>query len=471
MGIVLTTPLRRSVKDEFQSEPTFPSLGLASIGAVLEEEGYEVQVIHPYIEKLTFSQLCQKIEQAKPDLLGISAFTEEMLDAGELSAEIKMRLPRTVIALGGPHASALPERTLREFSGFDVIVIGEGEQTCLRLIETIRCGKSWHEINGIAFRENGEIRRTAPVKLIPDLDMLPFPAWHLFPIEKYRLLDPSGFAIKGLMMPVEGARGCPFGCIFCYRVFGRKVRFKSAQRIADEIEYVVDRFGARRIHFTEGTFGVNREHAQKTCDELIRRGLNKRIEWETGDRVDRVDLPLLKKMKEAGCVEIGYGIESGNQEILRRAGKGTTLRQIHDAIHNTKKVGIKAAGCFILGLPYETEETVKATIAMASELDLDIANLAILVPFPGTKVAEMARKGEGGLRLLSEDWSEYGKQLGKTLELENIPREKLLALQRQAYRAVYLDRGNIWKTLSIVRKIGLRKSLRLMLRYLGWSKT
>lgn len=467
MNIIFMNPLRDTISDKIQSSSTFPRVGLASIAAVLQEN-YNVKIIDPVIENYSLVELCETLKGLDPDVIGINAYTEEIIDADIMCREIKRVLPNTYCIIGGPHISAIPERTMKEFNFFDFGIIGEGEKTCLELVEAIESNKKFDCVKGIIFKNYNKIIRTEKRELIKDINELPYPAWNLFNLEKYRKFSPTGEHIEGLELPVEGARGCPFDCIFCYRTFGGSVRFKTAKRIVDEIESNLNFFGATKVHFVEGSFGINKRIAVETCDELIKRGLHRRITWETGGRVDLMnDVDLLKKMKEAGCTVIGYGVESGNEEILNKIGKKTNLRLIQETVKKTKEAGIKAGACFIIGLPYETEKTIKETINFASQLDAFNPNFAILVPFPGTRIADMARTGEGGLRLLSENWSDYSKQTGKTLELAGVDQKKLVALQKRAYLKVYTSSKNILNTLHLLKSQGAKNSmvkLRALLR-------
>jgi len=459
MKIVFVNPLREKISDKIQSVSTFPRISLASIAAMLHEN-HDVKIIDPVIEKYSLNEFCEVLKKINPDVIGINAYTEEIIDADIMCREIKKALSDTYSILGGPHISAIPEKTMEKFDYFDFGVIGEGEKTCLELIETIESNKNYEKVKGIIFKKDNKIIKTEKRELIKNINELPFPAWHLFDLEKYRKFSPTGERIEGLELPVEGARGCPFDCIFCYRIFGGSVRFKTAKRIVDDIERNLDLFGATKVHFIEGSFGINKKIAIETCDELIKRGLHRQISWETGGRVDLMnDIDLLKKMKQAGCTVIGYGVESGNEEILNKIGKKTNLRLIQETVNKTKEAGIKAGACFIIGLPYETEKTINETINFASQLGAFNPNFAILVPFPGTKIAEMARMGEGNLRLLSENWSDYSKQTGKTLELVGVDQKKLLALQKKAYFKVYTNPKNISNTFNLLKSQGVTNSM------------
>jgi radical SAM superfamily enzyme YgiQ (UPF0313 family) len=410
------------------------------MAAYLKTNGIQVKILDPAGESVGKAVLT--IKRLDPEIVGIPAFTSEIYDANETARFVKRIKQKVLTVVGGAHASALPKKTLEEFNFFDVVVFGEGEETILDLAR----GKPLNKILGIGYRDNGELKINKPRPLIKNLDCLPFPAWELFDLNKYRGGSlGTGFKKTGnqLEIPVEGARGCPFSCNFCFRVNGRTIRFKSPERIVEEIQRAVNKFGATSIFFVEGTFAVNKQEVDRLCDLLIETGLNKQITWSTGGRVNVLDEKLLAKMKKSGCTFLGYGVESGDQQMLNKMGKQITIEQIKKSFNLCRKIGIVAEANFIIGHPFETEEKVLKTIDFAKKLDADYANFAIMVPFPGTQVFEMAKKGVGGLRLLTYDWRLYGKQIGAALESEQLPREKLIKLQNKAYLNFYLTRRRL----------------------------
>ncbi len=460
--LLFNSPIVKHKRDQLEMGNLYPRIGIASIASTLLRNGVEVGIVDPEIEDLP--DIINRIHKFKPDIVGIPAYTEEIHDAAYTSATIKKIDGEILTVIGGPHSSAIPIETLKEFDSFDIAVMGEGELTMLDIV----LKKNIADVAGIAYRDNGQIKCTEKRPVISNLDALPYPAWELFDIEKYRggnIL--SGFSGKGksLEIPVESARGCPYKCIFCYRVNGREIRFKSPKRTVDEVEKCVTEFNATKIHFVEGTFGVNKKNAIEMCDELIRRGLNKKITWSSGGRVNVLDRKLLMKMKESGCEYLGFGVESGDQAILDKIGKGITIAQIIKVFELCKDVGIKTEANFIIGHPDDTEETVLKTIKFAKKLNTDHVTFAILVPFPGTKVTEMAEDNVNGLKIVTKDWRLYGKQLGYALELEDLPYKKLVKLQTKAYREFYFRPS---KLLGFVSRLSLKRVIYVIKRVAGY---
>lgn len=450
--VLFNSPIELNRHDFFEMNGSYPRIGVASIAAYLLERDIDVKIIDPKAERLDIEKVKDIIKRLNPEIVGIHAFTEEIHDAA-YTAKIIKETNSAVTVIGGPHASAIPVETLREFNYFDIAVFGEGELTFYDIVSK----KNIEDVSGIAFRQNGNVKINACRSLIPNLDLLPFPAWQLYDLNNYKggslvgVFDKKG---QDLELPIESARGCPFDCIFCYRMCGRTIRFKSPEKVADEAERNIIDFEVKKIHFIEGTFGVNKDISKKTCAELIRRRVHERITWSGGGRANVLDKELLSIMKKSGCVYLGFGVESGDDHMLKMIRKGITTEQIEKIFELCKDVGIRAEANFIIGHPYDTEETVLKTIKFAKKLKADFANFAILVPFPGTDVRNMAEKGIGGLKILSNDWRLYGKQAGGSLELEQLPLEMLISLQTNAYKEFYLRPS---KFLGFVSRLSLKR--------------
>ena len=252
-------------------------------------------------------------------MLAFPAYTEEINDSALIAGALKETFPDIVTVIGGYHVSAMPEETLEEFPAFDAGVIGEGELT----MKDIASGKDFKRINGIVFRkEDGSITTTAPRTDYVNMDTLPPPAWDLFDLKHY-----------GFGLPVELLRACPFSCAFCFRTVGKEVRYKSPERIVDEVERSIKDLGFRYFFFPSGgTFPIKKSHGMEVCKELIRREL--RIKWSTAARVNLLDDEILKAMKDSGCDFISLGIESGDKEVLKLSEKGTTPELAEEVLQN-----------------------------------------------------------------------------------------------------------------------------------------
>lgn len=386
--------------DEF-GEPSDPPLGLASIAAVLEEKGYKVSLIDASMENLAINQTCSRLAELKPDVVGISCNYSPLHNPTlELAKMVKSTFGIPVL-VGGNHATAMAEYILRQSNGIDVIVRGEGEVIMPNLLEALKSyGTQISHVKGITYREGNSIINTPDVPLVTNLDELPMPAYHLLPVEKYRRFN------------IMASRGCPFNCSFCAScvVFKRTVRYKSPQRVMDEIEYLLKNYGEKPVWFSDDTFTTNQKYTLSLLDEMNKRKLG--IKWSCLLRVDVITADLLERMKDAGCDYISYGIESGNQEILDKIDKGITIAEILSTLETTHKVGIRQYAFFMVGYPGETWKTIMDSYKLIHQSKLDGAAFSVLIPLPGSRLMNELLKA----KLINLDEIKWDYLFARTLK-------------------------------------------------------
>jgi anaerobic magnesium-protoporphyrin IX monomethyl ester cyclase len=346
-----------------------PPLGILYIAAYARENGFrDIRVIDDNRERLPIDILEGVIKWA--DVLGLTGTTSQFLNAVKLAQIAREHNVLTVY--GGPHASALPQESARHF---DVVVRGEGEETFLEILK----GKALSEIRGIAYSNSYTTERP----FIPNLDDLPYPARDLIPICDYPVRELKRF--DGAYTHMISGRGCSGKCIFCSSpMMWRYPRLMSAERVFGEMVEVYEKYGFRNIHFQDDTFTLSKKRTLKLCDLIIDSGIDFKFSCQT--RPDMVDYPLLKRMAEAGCVQIEFGVESGDSEILRTARKGYTKEKIGKAFESASKAGISTYGFFIVGLPGESIWSWLKSIWFALRLKLDSSVWTVLLPYPGTEV-------------------------------------------------------------------------------------
>jgi len=403
-------------------------LGLAYIGACLLKEGHTVRVLDAKNEAITDEDLRRHIEEFQPDIFGVTAMTHEVHAAAHACTVVKGTNGGCLTVIGGPHSSARPEQTLVEFPSIDVAVAGEGEITMceLAMLSTKdRKTAAFERILGITFQTRDSVQGNANRPWIENLDVLPFPAWHLFPHVDW---------------PVVAGRGCPFGCAFCQRVLGRRVRLRSVDNVIAELDALANDLGRHSsAWFQDDTFGVNPRWLNEFLDKMsarkARRGGN--YQWGGNSRVNLADVALYKRMREAGCTDLSFGVESGNDQILRRIHKGTTRAMSVRAIRAARKCGIKTHAFFIIGHPGETLRTALQTVHLAAKCRSDSIAVGVMVPYPGTEIWSMAKNGQYGYRLLSEDWRMYDKYFGNALALQGLSHRMLEFLQALTYAWYY----------------------------------
>jgi len=375
----------------FTEFPIIP-MGLLYISGILEHNGHEVGVLDLLVSKYSKEKIKHKIEQYQPDIVGITCVTMNYPAASEILKQCKSVNKDIITVIGGPHVTFAPVETLTEAPWIDIVVRREGDYTILDIVN----GKKLSEIDGIAYREkDGSIKLTRERALIENLDELPFPARHLFQTSRYLALDAHASIVAG--------RGCPFNCIFCVgsKMGGRRGRFRNPKLILDEVEQALG-YGFKEVNFEDDLLTLNHKHLHAVCDEIISRGL--KFNWSAFARVDTVNPDILKKMREAGCTWVSYGVESGNQQILDIVKKKITLDKVREAVKMAKDADIKVLASFIIGLPGETRETLKDTMDFAQELQT-FYGFHVLAPFPGSEVREEADKY--GIEILTSDWARY----------------------------------------------------------------
>lgn len=421
--------------------------GLASIAAVLQKDGIQCRIIDGYAENLAIQDIADRVIAYSPFAVGITMATPVAEIVHLIAKAIKERNSSIKIVLGGAHPSILPDEVMAD-SNVDFIVRAEGDYSFLRLLRSLEKGPDIHTIEGITFREGGKAVHNKTADYIADLDELPPPAYDLLPMHLYTA--PPQWSIASPSYQLMASRGCPYNCSFCCVGMGRQVRFKSANRVCDEIEYLIKNHKCRQIVFVDTTFPFNLKHAESVCNEIIERGLHKKIVWFTSTRVDIVNQKMLGLMRKAGCRLLTFGVESGTQRILDSVGKNITLAQIEDAVKMAHKAGIDITASYIIGLPGETRRTIEDTIAFAKKLDTLYAQFNIICPYPGTRVYDYAEKN--GL-LRNRKWSNYVSLTSMT-DLEppfiapGLTKGELLALQRKAYNNYYFRPRLIMKHLK-----------------------
>lgn len=409
----------------------YPPLNLALLASYLKARNHCVEILDLNIEPdLNGVHLQKRIRDAKPDLIGLTMTSAQYSVARDIVWNIKSIDKNLKCIVGGPHVSALPAETIKD-CGFDAAVIGEGEETLARLA----AGENWETIPNLCYFENGKPKFTPRDATPLKMDDLEFPAWELFDLDKYRA--EKIMSRRERVGPLETSRGCPWGCIYCNKnIFGTKFRYKSPQRVVDEIEHMLS-FGFEEIHVIDDNFSTHLERAKLICEEILRRNL--KIIWSpwNGLRVDRLDLELLQLMKKSGCYRVHIGIEAGNQAILDRVKKGTRIEQIENAVSLVKQADMEVFGCFMLALLDETEATMKQTINFAKKLKLDYAKFTIMTPMPGTELFDyLDSKG----LIKHKDWNKFNfsSTAEELYQHPTLSWEVISRTYNRAYRDFYL---------------------------------
>jgi len=407
--------------------PPFMPLGLGYLAAVLEKKGYDVNVIDCQALHLTLSDVEKELGKRKPDIVGLTSTTLTYKSALNIIKVAKDVLPDCLTIIGGSHATFWDEEALNECPQLDIIVRGEGETTLLEIAKKVENGKSFHDVVGTTCRKGDDIIKNPDRPHIEDLESLPYPAFHLWPIEHFKKYGK-------IIFPVMTSRGCTFWCDFCsaVRMFGRKYRMRSPQKVVDELEFLYKKYGEDQYTFYDDAFTVDQSRTEEICNEILKRGL--KIKWDCETRVDMVTKDLLQKMKDAGCIAVWFGVEAGSEQVIKAMGKGISLTQTFNAFKWANEVGLMTVASMILGFPGETRETAMESINLLKRIKSDEIGVYIATPYPGTPMYDYVKK-MGWIKIT--DFNKYDTAT-PIFETPTMSMNELRELHDMAHRKFYL---------------------------------
>ncbi len=423
-----------------------PPIGLMYLAGYIREfaDHHNVTIYDARVKQTPVHKLKGVISAAKPDIVGITSFSMEAKQAHQIAALSKELYPKVPVIVGGPYASSDPTNAGND-PNIDAVVLGEGEVTFLKLLETMENGASWEEVGGIQYRRNGELIYTGAMEVVDNPDDIPFPAWDMINLEDYfrpsaskrRLTNPLQMRERGIS--VFSSRGCPYQCTYCHNIFGKKLRKRSPENVLAELKWLNSNFAVNEIEFIDDVFNLDLDRAKRIMDLIIESNLDLKISYPNGLRADRMDEELILKMKKAGCYRINYAVESGSERIQRRMKKNLNLSKALEIINFTAKQGISTGGFFMLGFPDETEEEMRMTIDFALKSKFHTASFFILTPFPGTKMYDEAVTAGFDMEAMYSDYGSVSANLSR-----NVPSKRILQLRKQAFRKFYFNPVRIW---------------------------
>ena len=435
LRILFTTPPIGEIVEPIYDKPKFTRASIAYLAGFLRESGdFEIKCTDAKFEQKNTEKLIDEISFFKPNIIAISAYTYEIEDVIILAKKIKEIFPYILIVLGGSHVTAIPRQTMEEISEIDIGVIGEGENPIVEICKNFSNKENFVNISSIAFRnkENQIIINKKNENI--NMRSVASPAWDLFPrAEEYF---------------IQTSKGCPFNCNFCLNPSGNIIRTRSVDSVIKEISFLIENFKPKRISFGDEVFAANKKFTHELLDKMIALNIGDKVSWNIQTHVKFIDDRLLSKMKKAKVKKVDVGVESGDKEILEKMGKMITKEDVVKVFTLLKKYKIKSGAFFIIGHPNETKKTIWETIKFAAEINPTEPIFAIAVPFPGTKIAEYALRGEMGYKNLSLKWSTYRKQINSAVELVGISKNKL---------KLYLVVGNIYVFIYNLRFFDLIK--------------
>ena len=448
--VLLIDPSIGYSEEGIWEKPTSPNLGLAYIRGFLKKEcDVDVAIIEMSPSRLSLKDIKTLLMDYHPDIVGLTAKTFNIPVAYKVAKIIKETLPETIVILGGPHATALPAQTLKEALHLDAVIRREGEYTVKEIVERFSDGARNQElfsgVSGTTYRTvDGEVVHNGERELITDLDLLPFTDFSIYNLNAYRkVYNPSAHRLD-MRFPVLSSRGCPYQCTFCMPL-SRRVRYRSVPNVMKEIQLLLQQYNASFLYFEDASFGISGKWLEEFCQEFTHLGLHRNIKWGFETRVELFQSEDIAKMvKGAGCNYLSFGIESGSENVLHHANKRFTRDQVRNAVRLARKAGIdRVIANFIIGLPFETGESIKETIEFVRELALDVAGAGIVDIYPGTELYGMVERGEGGIRWLPgcrDNWETYSRSSCQTT-VNELTEQDLLSALNQFYKVSYPLRG------------------------------
>ncbi len=439
----------------------WPQTSLAYIAAMVPQH-MTVRIIDAIAEKMSPDEFFTEIEREKPAFY-VSYVIGSTFEIDTLCLQKAKQAGATTIAIG-THVSAVPQNTLNLVPELDFVIRHEPEMSFRDIVDRVSGNKPLDGITGVTYRNgNGQAVTTPDRELVASLDELPIPKQHLLPLDKYRM----PFLGKRYTWVLTN-RGCPYSCTYCFEgvVWGKSVRYRSAESIYEELEYLA-KHNVRNVLFLADLFTFDRKGVMELCDLIINNGL--KIRWTCNSRVDTIDEEMLVKMKQAGCWLVAFGIESGSQVVLDNVKKDAKVEQATTTINLCNKHGIKTWGYFIIGLPGDNHQTVRETIDFAKSIPLDIALFHIAMPYAGT---EFYFQSVANGWLNTNEWKHFDMNDSAVVGYDDFTAEDILKATKQAFREFYFRPKQMWRMSKMMLGAGdIGMIVSVCRNFLGWIFT
>lgn len=409
----------------------------AYTAGVLDKAGFQVKFVDAPAENLSLDEVKSIVKEFSPELVVVDTSTPSIYSDAKAAEEIKNIMPKTFVVLVGTHPSALPVETLKLSEKIDGVTKGEYDYTIRDLAICLRDKGDLRTVKGLVFKKDGQILENEPRPVIENVDELPFVTEvykKFFDIRKY-FFAASDYP---MVMIITG-RGCPYRCFFCLypqTFHGRRYRFRGAESVVNEFEYIAKNLPeVKEIGIEDDTFTVDKKRVQKICQMILEKKI--RLKWYCNVRVD-LDLETMKWMKKAGCRLVTVGFESGDDKILENIRKGITVEQIREFVKNTKKAKILVHGCFMAGNPGETKETLEKMLKFAKELNCDTIQFYPLIVYPGTEAFQWAKENNFLSTFDFRKWATEGGGYSSLLNLPGLTTREIVEYCNRANKEYYL---------------------------------
>jgi radical SAM superfamily enzyme YgiQ (UPF0313 family) len=436
-----------------EGEEEMPGVGTLVLAAVARAHGHRVHVVDGKRTGTPVEEVARAVAALDPDHVGVSATTIAITNGAAIAARLKALVPRAVVTIGGPHVSAVPERTLAAFPGFDYGIVGEGERSYVELVDALDAGRDPRAVAGLVYRDGGGVRANPRAAYLggAELDRLPEPAWDLVPDFPLHF-QPNVFNYRATpVASLVTSRGCPFSCTFCDRsTSGRRGRYHGVDYVMRLCGRLAE-LGVRHVLFYDDLFTVNKARVVELCERFLDGGFG--FTWSCNSHPNLLDPKTLALMKRAGCWQIAYGIESGSQRVLDVVKHEVRIPRMLETLRQTRAAGIRVKGLLMMGHPTEDERSLEETIDFLRTAPVDLVQITKFTPYPGTPSYATIR--EHGTFV--EDW-ERMNAMNWVFVPHGLTAETLERAFRRAYRTFYGRPDVLW---------GLVKTLAGEPRFLG----
>ncbi|MDD5069927.1 MAG: radical SAM protein [Candidatus Omnitrophica bacterium] len=446
---VFINPSTQDSKGSTSLTLTMPPIGLAYLAAVVELKGHSVEIIDAHSRGILPGKIKDHIK-SEPDVIGITANILTIRRAASYARELKTTYPHAQMVFGGPQVSVMKRAVLEKYAFIDALVLGEGESTISALADRIGKKDIYAGIRGVIYRDKGRIVENDPRPLIQNINTIPIPAYHLLPpLSNYRTRSrayPVGYIFT--------SRGCPASCTFCYRNFGRQWRARTPENVLEEVTLLREKYGIRQLDILDDNFCFDADRAYRILEMIISKNWKLKINLQIGVRVNSLDKKLLTMMKRAGVFKFGFGIESGDKELLKRVKKGLDLDYAVKVVGLARSLGIITQAYFIIGFPGDSCETMQSTIDFAKKLNPHYASFSICTPLPGTEMYNDIAANGVFLEDVSEGIDEGLFALKAFFKYGDMTPEQVTAYCERAWKQFYFRPGKIIDVLTTIRSLG-----------------
>ena len=426
---------------------TYIPYNLALLAAIVEEEGHEAKIIDGELEKISLDKITDMAKEYEPDIIVLTAMTPFYNIAVECAEMLRAKKVDAAICVGGPHITIMEEKAL--FDCFDFGFVGEGEESWKKFLINYE-KKNFSEVPGLIYRENSTFKKNPRAHSSKDLDTYPIASYHLLKMGQYKI-----GTLKGRLpfTSIMTFRGCPWKCIFCAsdKLETTRILKRSIKSVVNEIQHIVETYNVRHFMFLDDVLTLVRKRTVEFCEEILKRNLN--ITFEGSTRANLLDEELVILMKRAGLIRLSFGLETVDEDMRKTMNKKVPLESYKESNAILNKHNIEALNSVMLGLPGETEENIWKTLNfLKTAREVKQANFAIATPYPGTKFHEMAVNGEGGMQLLSDNFTEYKRYGSAVTKVNDLGPDDLIRIQNAGFVSIY---ARYWRWWPVFKKHGL----------------